>query len=66
MTAKRQASPAGGMGVTIGANFLGSILMIAAFFFSDNAWYLVAAGLLIAAGVGMIFFMRHVRNKFNG
>ncbi|MBS1562521.1 MAG: hypothetical protein JSS89_13015 [Bacteroidetes bacterium] len=65
MTAKRQASPTGGMGVTIGANFLGAVLMIVAFFLADNMWYLVAAGLLIAAGVGMIFFMRHVRNKFN-
>lgn len=53
------------MGVTIGANFLGAVLMIVAYFLADNVWYLVAAGLLIAAGVGMIFFMRHVRNKFN-
>lgn len=63
MTPKRRSSS--GMGVTIGANFAGAVLMVVAYFLADSIWYLVAAGLLLAAGVGMIFFMRHMRKKFN-
>lgn len=46
------------------SNFVGALFMVVSYFLSDNYWYLVAAVLFVAAGVGLIYLMKHVRKKF--
>jgi len=48
-----------------GANFLASLAFLVGYFVTGSIYFLIAAIVILFAGIAMIFVMSHMKKKFN-
>ncbi len=48
-----------------GANFLASLAFLIGYFTTGSIYFLIAAIVILLAGIAMIFVMSHMKKKYN-